>query len=125
MTTKVVQDGGTYEYTNAGSAISSGDPVKVGTVSAFLGIAATDIAASTGVGTLIIEGVVTLPKVSAAVFAAGDQVLWDVSPTPNAVDDNSASPATGDFWCGTAMVAGANGETTATIKLNGRGTTVT
>jgi predicted RecA/RadA family phage recombinase len=123
MTTKVVQDGNTYEYTNAGSAISSGDPVAVGTVSAFLGIAANDIAASTGVGTLIVEGVVTLPKVTAAVFAAGDQVLWDSSVSK--VDDNAASPATGDFLCGTAWVAGTSSDTTATIKLSGRAATVT
>lgn len=123
MTTLVVQDGTTYEYTNAGAAISSGDPVAVGTVSAFLGVAATDIAATSGVGTLIVSGVVTLPKVSAAVFAAGDQVLWDSS--AGAVDDNAAVAATGDFLCGTAWVAGANTETTATIKLNGFATTVT
>lgn len=123
MTTKVVQDGMTIQYTNTGSAISAGDPVKVGTVSAILGVAANDIAATTGVGTLIVEGVVTLPKVSAAVFAQGDQVLWDVS--AGAVDDNAATPATGDFLCGTAWVAGASSETTATIKLSGRAATVT
>lgn len=123
MSTKLVQDGTTYEHTNAGGAITAGTPVAVGTVSAFLGVAATDIAASTGVGTLNVTGVFTLPKVSAAVFAAGDQVLWDSS--ASAVDDNAAVAATGDFLCGTAWVAGANGETTATIKLNGFATTVT
>lgn len=123
MTTKYIQDGKSITYSNTGSAISSGDAVKIGTVSALLGVALTDIAATTGVGEVLVEGVVTLPKTSGAVFAKGDQVLWDVS--AGSVDDNSATPATGDFWCGTAWVAGANGETTAQIKLNGYATTVT
>ena len=123
MTTKYIQDGTVIDFINTGSAIAVDATVKIGTVSAMLGIAKVAIAATTGVGAVQIEGVVTLPKVSGAVFAAGDQVLWDVTAT--AVDDNAATPATGDFLCGTAWVAGANGETTAQIKLNGFGTTVT
>lgn len=120
MSTKLIGTGEVIDFANTGSAISSGDPVKIGTASIMLGVALTDIAATTGIGAVQIEGVVTLPKVSAAVFAVGDQVLWDNSAT--AVDDQSAVPAANDFFCGTAMVAGANGETTATIKLNGFGT---
>lgn len=124
MATNIVKDYGLREtYTNGGAAISSGDCVKVGTVSAHLGIALVDIAASTGVGELAVGCIATVPKVSGAVFAIGDQVLWDVS--AGAVDDNSATPATGDFWCGTAIVAGANGETTAQIRLDEQSKTVT
>lgn len=124
MATNIVKDyGKRHTFTNGGSAITSGTPVKVGTVSAFLGIALTDIAATSGVGELAIGCEATIAKVSAAVWAAGDQVLWDV--TASAVDDNAATPNTGDFLCGTAVNAGANGETTAIIRLDEQGKTVT
>lgn len=128
MATNIVKAGFDMDpttYANTGSAISSGDAVKVGTVSAFLGIALTDIAATTGIGALARGVVATVPKVSAAVFAKGDLVLWDVSSGTGAVDDNSATPATGDFWCGTAEEAGANGETTAQVLLHPTSSAVT
>lgn len=123
MATNYVGEGKVIDYT-AGAAISAGDTVVIGTVSGMLGIALTDIA-NGDTGAVAVEGIFTIPKVSGAVFAQGDQVLLDVSVTPDSVDDNSATPATGDFWCGTAAVAGANGETTAQIKLNGYATTKT
>lgn len=115
MATNYVQQGGVIQYANAGSAISSGDVVVMGHT---IGVALEDIAATTGVGSVAIEGVFTVPKVSAAVFAQGEKLIFDVSATPPAFDDSSATPATGDITGGAiAMVAGANTETTCVVKL--------
>jgi predicted RecA/RadA family phage recombinase len=116
MAVQFVQVGQTINYSNAGDAISAGDVVVMGTT---LGIALVDIAATTGTGAVAIEGVFSgVPKVSAAVFAQGEKLLLDVSATPDAFDDSSATPATGDILgAAIAWVAGANLETTCTIKL--------
>jgi predicted RecA/RadA family phage recombinase len=115
MTTKFVQEGNVINYTNAGSAIAAGDVVVMGHM---IGVALTDIAASGGVGAVAIEGVFTVPKVSAAVFTQGEKLIFDVSASPPAFDDSSATPATGDITGGAvAMVAGANTETTCVVKL--------
>ena len=114
MSTNFVQDGCTIEYTNTGSAISAGDVVVVGTQ---IGVATTDIAATTGVGTVAMEGVYTVPKVSAAVIAQGEEVFYDLSALE--FDDNSATPATGDVSnCCVAWEAGINAQTTIKVKLN-------
>ncbi len=63
-----------------------------------------------------VEGVHNLPKVSAAVITQGQQVLWDVS--AGAVDDDQATPATGDFLCGIAWETKGNGVTSIAVKIN-------
>lgn len=119
MATTYQQDGTTLTYTNTGTAISSGDVVVVGEQ---IGVALNDIAATTGVGELGMEGVYVLPKVSAAVIAAGESVIWDAS--AGAFDDNAATPATGDVsGCCIAWEGAGAGVTTIAIKLNvGKGT---
>jgi predicted RecA/RadA family phage recombinase len=115
MTTNYVQRGDVVTYSNAGSAIAAGDVVVMGHT---IGVALADIAASTGTGPVAIEGVFTVPKVSAAVFAQGEKLIFDVSATPPAFDDSAATPASGDITGGAvAMVAGANLETTCVVKL--------
>ena len=122
MTTKYVQDGKVIQYANAGSAIAAGDVVVMGNT---IGIALEDIAATSGVGSVAIEGVfANIPKVTAAVFAQGEKLIWDVS--AGKFDDAAATPASGDVTGGAiAMVAGANLETTCTIKLTPGNNTVT
>lgn len=122
MTTKYEGKGDIIQYTNAGSAIVAGDVVVMGNT---IGIALEDIAASTGVGSVAIEGVFNnVPKVTAAVFVKGEKLIWDVS--AGKFDDSAATPATGDVTGGAiAWVAGANLETTCTIKLTPGNTTVT
>lgn len=111
MTTSAVQKGDVINYT-AGSDIDSGDIVVTGHT---IGVAVTDIA-NGDTGALAIEGVFTAPKVSAAVFAVGEKLIWDVS--AGAFDDSAATPASGDITGGAiAVVAGANLETTCTVKL--------
>lgn len=114
MATNYVQNGHVIEYANSGAAISSGDVVVVGNL---VGVALTDIAATTGVGSVQIDGVFSLPKVSAAVIGAGESVIYDVS--SGEFDDNLATPATGDVSgsC-VAIEAAGNGVTTVKVKLN-------
>src|SRR5687768_9773246 len=121
MTTKFVQAGGVINYANAGAAIAAGDVVVMGHI---IGVALTDIGATTGVGAVAIEGVFTVPKVSAAVFVQGEKLIWDVS--AGGFDDSAATPATGDITGGAvAMVAGANAETTCVVKLTAGNATKT
>lgn len=116
------QTGARMPWTNGtGSAVVSGQVVKAANT---LGIAVGDIADG-ATGELAIEGVFSdIPKVTAAVFAQGEKLLWDVS--AGKFDDSAATPATGDVMgAAVAFVAGANLETTCTIRLTPGNTTVT
>ena len=106
------RDGNTVDYTNAGSAITAGQIVVMGHT---IGVAAVDIATGE-TGAVYIRGQFKVPKVSAAVFAVGEKLVYDVS--AGAFDDSAATPATGDITGGAiAAVAGANGETTCEVIL--------
>ena len=113
MATNYVYEGSTLDYTNAGSALSAGAVVRVGKL---LGVALVAIA-NGATGTVALEGVFTVPKVSGAVIALGENVIWDASAA--AFDDNLATPATGDVSnCCIAMEAAGNGVTEIDVKLN-------
>ncbi len=114
MTTTAVQRGDVIDYT-AGSAISSGDVVVIGNI---IGVALTDIA-NGSTGSVATRGVFTVPKVSAAVIAQGESLVWDVS--AGAFDDNAASPATGDISGAAACAweAAGNGVTSFDVYLTG------
>ena len=107
MATNFVQEGDVITYSNSGSAIAAGDVVEVGNQ---IGVALVDIAATTGTGAVAMQGVFDLPKVTAAVIAEGEAVIWDTS--AGKFDDASATPATGDIsvcciaWEGLGAVAG-------------------
>ena len=121
MTSKFVARGDVIDYSNAGAAIASGAVVEL---KHNLGVALADIAATTGLGAVAIEGVFELPKVSAAVFVQGEKLIWDTS--AGAFDDSAALPAAGDITgAGIAMRAGANGETTCLVKLTPGNATLT
>jgi len=100
-------------YTNAGSAISSGDVVIMGDT---IGVALVDIAASTGVGQVAIEGEFALTALTGAVIAVGERVMWDA--TGSAFDDSAATAATGDI-VGGAIATGAsgNGDVVVNVRL--------
>lgn len=122
MTIKKQQEGGVITYANTGSAITAGSVVVM---SHMIGIALVDIAATSGTGAVAVEGVFSgIPKVSAAVFAVGEKLIWDTS--AGKFDDAAATPASGDITgaC-VAWVAGANAETTCTIKLTPGNATLT
>lgn len=122
MAVQFVQEGETINYSNAGAAIAAGDVVVMGHT---IGIALVDIAATTGSGAVGISGVFSgVPKVTAAVFAQGEKLIWDVS--AGKFDDSAAIPASGDVTgAAIAAVAGANLETTCTIKLTPGNATLT
>jgi predicted RecA/RadA family phage recombinase len=123
MATNYVQEGNTIQYT-AGADISSGDVVVIGSNGdAIIGVALVDIA-NGSTGSVAIEGVFTVAKVSAAVIAQGEYVVWDASASE--FDDNAATPATGDVSDGAiAWEAAGNGVTSIAIKLTGRPGTLT
>ena len=117
MATNFVQKGETIQFT-AGATSSSGDVVVIGNQ---IGICVNNVA-SGALGVANMTGVYTVPKVSAAVIAAGESVIYDVS--AGAFDDNLATPATGDIsGACTAWVSAGNGVTSLAVKINtGKGT---
>ncbi len=124
MTKKYVQPGNVLDWLNAtGSAVAAGDLVIA---SHTLGVALVDIPNGAR-GAVAIEGVFEgVPKVSAAVFVQGEKLILDVSQTPPAFDDSAATPAAGDVTgAAIAFKAGANLETTCTIRLTPGNATVT
>jgi len=112
MAANYIGAGASIEYTNTGTAITSGSVVIVGDL---VGIAATDIAATTGVGTVYIEGVFEVACNSADVISVGQTLVWDASAS-EFVDANS--PATGDNTGGVVAVTAAGaGTTVVNVKL--------
>ena len=111
-----VQPGKVLDFTNTtGSTILSGKVVAVGQI---LGVALKDISNNT-TGSVAVDGVFAVPKVSAAVIAAGESLTWDASAA--AFDDNAATPATGDITGAAAVAfqAAGNGVTTLNVKFTG------
>ncbi|WP_367154658.1 DUF2190 family protein [Methylomonas sp. HYX-M1] len=119
MASNYVQDGDIIDWANGGAAVNSGDPVVIGSNSdALIGIALVDIA-NGATGAVALEGVWEVPKVSAAVIATGEYVMWDASAA--AFDDNAATPAAGDVSDGAiAWESAGAGVTTIKIKLIGK-----
>ena len=119
MTTIRVQDGDSVTYTNAGSAISAGDPVVMGAAGIVtVGIALTDIAATTGVGEVAITGVFDMLATTGAAFTAGESVDYDDS--TGLVDDNAMTPAAGDvsdFGIAMETIATAGAGSRVKVKL--------
>ena len=126
MSNKYVTEGKVIPWTNTtGAAVAVDQVVKVGSsIGGALGAIAIG-----AVGSVALEGVFSgVPKVSAAVFAQGEKLVFDVSANGGlgAFDDSAAVPAAGDVTGGAiAWVAGADTETTCTIKLTPGNATVT
>lgn len=114
MAKNYVQEGDVIQHTAAAN-ITAGSVVKIGQI---LGVALVDIA-SGDTGSVRIEGVFTVPKVSGAVIAKGESLTWDVS--AGAFDDNAATPATGDVTgpVAVAMEAAGSGVTSFDVKFTG------
>lgn len=111
LSTNFVQEGKVIQWTNGGTAKSAGDVVVIGKV---LGVALVDIGNGES-GSVALEGVFTVPKVSAAVIAQGENLTWDASAA--AFDDNAATPATGDVTGGGAVAWEAAGNTVTSLKV--------
>ena len=111
MAKNYVQEGDVINWTNGGSAVVAGTVIVIGQI---LGVALVDIAGG-ATGSVAIEGVFSVPKVSGAVIAAGESLVWDVS--AGKFDDNLATPATGDISGAAAVAVEAAGNTITTIKV--------
>jgi predicted RecA/RadA family phage recombinase len=109
------QEGELLNYANAGSALSAGDPVVVGTT---LGVATTDIAHG-ATGELALSGVFELPKVSGAVITQGMSVVFVAA--SQSFDDDAVVKAEGDVSkIAIAWKAAGDGATTVLVHLDAR-----
>lgn len=115
-----VQPGNVIPFTAPGNLLA-GAVVRIGQI---LGVVQDDVLNGKE-GLAHIAGVFVVPKVTGAVFAKGESLLWDVS--ANKFDDNAASAQTGDVTGGSvvAFADGADGETTAQVLFTGVPGTVT
>lgn len=111
-----VQNGATLEWTNGGTAVSSGDVVVVGDL---VGIAAVDIAGG-ATGTIYIEGVFEVACNAADTITQGMTLTWDASAS-EFVDTNT--PATGDNTGGVVAVEDDRGSLVSVKLLPGSGAT--
>lgn len=108
------QPGKVIDFVATGDVVS-GQVVRIGQI---LGVSVTDVA-NGATGQAHIEGVFLVPKVTAAVIAKGESLVWDASAAK--FDDNLATPATGDVSGAAAVAfeAGANGATTLAVRFTG------
>lgn len=116
MAKNFIQPGKVINFTNdTAAAITSGSVVVMGGT---IGVALGDIAIGQ-TGSVAIDGVYQLPKVTTAVIGQGESINWDAS--AGAFDANTATPAAGDITgaAASAFEAGANGDTTIAVKLTG------
>ena len=112
MATNETTIGPVIRWTNGtGSAVSSGGVVAVDGV---LGVALVDIAIGAS-GAVQCGGRFTCPKVSAAVIAQGETLVWDSS--AGEFDDKNATPAAGDVSGPTAWAAMAAGDGATTLEV--------
>lgn len=119
MATNYVQPGEKIEWTNGtGADVVSGQVVRIGVM---LGVAEVDIA-NAGVGTCCTEGVFSVPKLAATVFAQGDAAMWDASGANFSKEVAAAGDVTGSAIVWKAAGAGA---TTVIVKINANVGTVT
>lgn len=116
MASNFVQPGDVIDWTNGtGGTKTAGSVIAIGQM---LGVALVDIA-NGATGSVAIRGVFTVPKVSAAVIAAGESLVYDISANTNtgAFDDNAATPATGDISGPPAVAVEAAGAGVTSIDV--------
>jgi predicted RecA/RadA family phage recombinase len=116
MAKNFIQPGEVIDWTNAtGSTKASGSVVAIGNI---LGVTLADIA-NGATGSVMIRGVFEAPKVTGAVIAAGESLVWDVSANAGAgaFDDNAATPATGDISGPPAVAVEAAGDGVTVINV--------
>lgn len=105
-----VQAGKIMEYENSGSAISSGDVVIIGER---VGIALADIDATTGTGSVALDGVFLVDKATGTAWSQGDKLFY------NSAGPNFTKTATSGYvYAGIAFEAAASGDATGYIKLD-------
>jgi len=112
MADNYVSEGDVIQHL-AAATLTAGVPFVLGKL---IAVPLVDLAIGE-TGSVAIGGVFDLPKVSAAVIAQGENVIFDLSAL--AFDDNAATPATGDVSnCCVAMEPGINTQVLLKVKLN-------
>ncbi len=104
-----VEKGNKMAYANAGAAIAAGDVVIIG---AMVGVAETDIEATTGLGTVCLEGVFELAKTTSLVITQGDRLFWNTSTL-------KVTKTVTDKPIGAAFESQATNDTTVLVSLFG------
>jgi predicted RecA/RadA family phage recombinase len=104
-----VQNGHIIEYSNSGSAISSGAVVVL---DQRIGIAITDIAASTGKGSVQLDGVFQLTSDTGTAYAQGDRLFWDVG------NSRLTKTGTGNIPAGVCVLAKESATAVARVRLS-------
>lgn len=114
MSTNFQQPGMVYDYT-APANVASGEVVKIGST---LGVALSPIT-SGSVGSVYTCGVFVVPKVSAAVIAQGDPVVFKNA--TKSFDAKGATTAAGDVTGASAVAfeAAGAGVTSIAIRFTG------
>lgn len=109
MAKNYVQEGDVIDYANAsGSTITSGTVVLIG---ARIGVALADIA-NGSTGSVQVEDVFTVAKLSTDNMTAGALLYWDNT------NKRLTTTASGNTLAGFAVAAAGSGATTVNIKIN-------
>lgn len=74
MAQTFIECGDVINYQNGGSALTAGSGVKIGLR---IGICLVDIAATTGTGAVMVEGVHKVVKAASQAWTQGALVYWD------------------------------------------------
>jgi predicted RecA/RadA family phage recombinase len=113
MTTRYVKPGDAHDHiNNTGAAIAVNDIVVVGS---YIAVAATNIAIG-ATGTILGDGVFTLPKKAGTAMPCGTKVTWSVADTAVIVGAGVAGDV---FGCGVVVeVDAASADTSARVLLD-------
>lgn len=104
MATNIIGTGEIVQYTNTGTAIAAGDMVLIGNL---LGVALTDIAATTGVGSVQISGCVVkdVAKDGSSLNFGQGALYWNLA---NKISEtNTSATLTYNAFAGEAAGTGA------------------
>lgn len=109
--TNEVLCGKVIEFANTGSAIASGAVVVVGER---IGVAVAAIAATTGSGSVQMEGVFTLAKDTSTAVTQGQKLFWDTTSSKLV----AVPSATAKIAAGYAAAAAATSDATCDVRLD-------
>lgn len=109
MAQNFIQPGDIMDYTNGGSAITSGSPVVVGSM---VGVALVDIA-NGATGSVQFTGVFRVAKKADDVVTQGAPIYWDAG------NEEATVTETDNALMGVAWTAQAGSDTEVDVKLMG------
>lgn len=109
MAQTFIECGDVIIYQNAGAALLAGAGVKIGLR---IGVCLIDIAATTGTGAVMIEGVHKIVKATGQAWTQGALVYWDDTAK------NFTTTASGNTLAGFIFEPAASGDVIGYVKLN-------